>query len=91
MITEKVFDKEVPKTFPEFHPPMDFVPRFLMDEYIQRKICSIVNAESINVQEATKGVLKACNEEIHPATKLKGNEEIRNQLLVEHSLFLLCH
>ena len=50
--TAKVFDKEVPKTFPEFDPP------------------------------ATKCVLKACNEEIHPATKLKGNEEIRNEFLM---------
>ena len=80
--TAKVFDKEVPKTFPEFDPPMEFIPESVLDEYIQRKICSIVNAESINVQEATKGVLKACNEEIHPATILKGNEEIRNEFLM---------
>ena len=76
IITEKVFDKEVPKTFPEFHPPMKFVPNFVLDEHLQHlDNCSTINAE------AMKGLLKASLEDNRRANLVEGNEVIRNQCL----------
>ena len=77
----EVLDVEVPKTFPKFHPPMDFIPRFVLDNVLLATQNSINNMSTINT-EAINSMLNASKEEIQHSTIVKGDEVIRNEFLI---------
>ena len=77
----EVLDVEVPKTFPEFYPPMDFIPKFVLDKYLLSAKDLIKNMSLINT-EAIERLLNASSEVIQRSTILKGDAVIRNEFLI---------